>query len=174
MGYLFWRYLFEQMGGNAFGPGNDLGDLGGIAFLKNFLKSDKIGEHGIADIMGRPIEDIAFDWVTTLAVSNRPKEDGTALNDDPRFNYQPMTADPDTISSSGREERHGVDLFAMTPMLALDGPTIVDWSEADGLVPASGADFLRIRPDADTDQLKISISSTESDAALRLRLIRER
>lgn len=175
MSYLFWRYLFEQSGGNVFEPDNELGDRGGIEFLRRFESSALLGQQGIEDLMGRPIEDLAFDWLTALAVSNRPRQGDVPFNDDPRFNYHPATSDPDTRSALGSKERHGVDLYSEMPMgqPALSGPPVVDWFNADGIVHASGADYLRIRPNTGSQLIKISVSSVEPDADLRVRLIKE-
>jgi hypothetical protein len=45
-GYLLYRYLFEQAGGNEFAEGNQITDLGGIAFLNTLIDSPTFSSTG--------------------------------------------------------------------------------------------------------------------------------
>lgn len=172
-GYLLYRYLFEQAGGNEFAAGNQITDNGGIAFLNALIDSVDLGQANLEQITSRSITDILFDWYTTLAVSNRKRTDGTALCDDSRYNYQPVTWDPDTLSSRGSPERHGVDLFSDNAMIGLlTGPVVTDVSEADGQIRAGGVDYLRVGASPAGSTLLIEITG-EAGSDARLRIIRE-
>ncbi|MCU0663403.1 MAG: hypothetical protein MUC50_13885 [Myxococcota bacterium] len=172
--YLLLRYLFEQMGGNEFEKGNILIDEGGIAFLQALVSSKELGQTNLEQQIGRPIGDVLFDWYTTLAVSNRKAEDGSALNSDPQFNYQPATEDLDTRSSTGKPERHGVDLFAMNPMTGqnLSGPPMTPIGHADGKLRPGGVEYLRVVASEPGGRLAI-VFKPEAGVTLRGRIVRE-
>jgi len=173
-GYLLYRYLFEQAGGNEFAEGNQITDLGGIAFLNALVDSPELGQANLEQLTSRPITEILFDWYTALAVSNRKRTDGAALNDDPRYNYQPVTWDPDTLSSRGSPERHGVDLFGESAMTGqLTGPVVTDVSAADGTIRAGGVDYLRLAAGQAGSVFHLEISG-DTGSDLRLRIIREK
>jgi len=173
-GYLLYRYLFEQAGGNEFAEGNKITDLGGIAFLNALVDSPELGQANLEQLTSRSITDILFDWYTTLAVSNRQRTDGTALNADPRYNYQPVTWDPDTLSSRGSPERHGVDLFGESAMTGqLTGPVVTGVSAADGKIRAGGVDYLRLAAGQAGSVFQLQITG-DTGSDLRLRIVREK
>ena len=171
-GYLLYRYLYEQAGGNQFAEGNQITDLGGIAFLNALIDSPELGQANLEQRTSRPITDILFDWYTTLAVSNRKRADDTPLNVDPRYNYQPVTWDPDTLSSRGSPERHGVDLFGESVMTGpLTGPVMTDVTAADGTIRAGGIDYLRLAAGQAGTAFQVQITG-EAGSDLRLRIVR--
>lgn len=171
-GYLLYRYLFEQAGGNEFAEGNQITDLGGIAFLNTLIDSPELGQANLEQLTSRAITDILFDWYTTLAVSNRKRTDGAPLNQDSRYNYQPVTWDPDTLSSRGSPERHGVDLFGESVMTGpLTGPVMTDVTAADGTIRAGGVDYLRLAAGQAGTAFQIEITG-EAGSDLRLRIVR--
>jgi hypothetical protein len=173
-GYLLYRYLFEQAGGNEFAEGNQITDLGGIAFLNALINSPELGVTNLEQLTSESITDILFDWYTTLAVSNRKRADQTPLNQDPRYNYQPVTWDPDTLSSRGSPERHGVDLFGESVMTGqLTGPVMSNVSAADGLIRAGGVDYLRLEAGQAASTFMLEITG-ETGSDLRLRIVREK
>ena len=96
------------------------------------------------------------------------------LNEDPRYNYQPVTWDPDTLSSRGSPERHGVDLFGESVMTGqLTGPVMTDVSSADGIIRAGGVDYLRLAAGQAGTTFMLEITG-EAGSDLRLRIVREK
>jgi hypothetical protein len=107
-GYLLYRYLFEQAGGNEFAEGNQITDLGGIAFLNALIDSPELGQANLEQLTSRSITDILFDWYTTLAVSNRKRTDDTPLNG-------PLTGPvmTDVSAADGQIRAGGVDYLRL-------------------------------------------------------------
>lgn len=175
-GYLLYRYLYDQAGSNDFAKGNVITDKGGIAWLHAVCDSPELGHEIIEKLSSRPILDTLFDWYTAVAVSNRPGPGGTPLVTDPRYNYLPVTWDPDTKSSSGKDERHGADMFGANPMdpnSPLTGPTIVDVAQADQLIRAGGVEYLRVAGSS-SGSIHLTFTPVEAAANLKLRLVREK
>lgn len=172
-GYLLYRYLYDQAGSNEFASGNAITDKGGIAWLNSLVDGKELGTANLEKLSSRPVSELLFDWYTALAVSNRPGPGGTPLNSDPRYNYLPKTTDPDTKSSSGSAERHGVDLFETHPMTGpLSGPAISAAEAADGVIRAGGVEYLRFAGSA-SGKLAFSIQGGDG-TKLRMRLLREK
>ncbi len=174
-GYLFYRYLYDQKGANGFATHNTIDDKGGVVFLHQLMDSPELGKDNIEKLMARPILDVMFDWYTALAVSNRPGPGGQPFNTDPQFNYLPVTYDPDTQSSSGKPERHGVGMFDVNPMTQqpLSGPTITEAAQADNTIRAGGVDYLRLHAAAAGGALGTVVTG-DAGSNLRVRLIREK
>jgi hypothetical protein len=175
-GYLLYRYLYDQAGGNEFAKGNAVTDKGGVAWMRNVCDAPELGTDMIEKATGRPILDLLFDWYTAVVLSGRPGPGGTPLVTDPKYNYLPVTWDPDTKSSTGKDERHGADPFGANPMdenSPLTGPTIVDAAQADQLIRAGGVEYLRFAGST-TGPTLAKIVPVDPAASLRLRLVREK
>jgi len=144
--------------------------------MHNVCDSPEVGREMLEKATGRPMLDALFDWYTAIALSGRQGPGGTPLNTDPKYNYLPVTWDPDTKSSSGKDERHGADPFGANPMAPntpLAGPAIVDSAAADQLIRAGGVEYLRFAGST-TGATQVTIASMDKAANLRLRLVREK
>ena len=131
--YLFLRYLFEQAGAMEIHEDGSFTDLGGMAFLHDWLAAPELGPDCVEALTGRPVEDVAFDWFTALVVSGR------GVNDDPRFNYQERVQDPVT------KFEYGVDTYAVVHgWLTLSGPPVQPLDDADGKLRAGGVEYLEV------------------------------
>ncbi|RJO67519.1 MAG: hypothetical protein C4523_09300 [Myxococcales bacterium] len=138
MGMLLMLYLFEQAGGAAWGE-NGVEDLGGAAFLRELLAGEHTGFAGLEDALGRPFEELYYDWLIAVLV------DGAGLSDDPRRNYQPVIVDPVTGHEIG-VVTHGERMLSTGESVLLNGPfqTSLSAGRYEGVVSATGANVLRV------------------------------
>ncbi|MBI5537314.1 MAG: hypothetical protein HY898_31620 [Deltaproteobacteria bacterium] len=174
-GYLLYRYLYDQAGANEFAKGNVITDKGGVQWMNSLTDSIELGQENIEKVSGRPILDLLFDWYTAILLTNRPGPGGQPLNTEPKYNYLPVAWDPDTKSSTGKDERHGVDPYGQNPMnpnTPLTGPTINEVADASGSIRAGGVEYLRFAGSA-SGALKFSIQGL-TGSNLRLRIVREK
>jgi hypothetical protein len=110
-GYLFLRYLFEQTGGATYSQTDpaDLTDNGGITFLRQLESSPALGIENIRTALqavdnpfgqaSDPFREAFANWVIALAI------DGTGLNSNLLFNYQPPEFDQITGQLRGIDLR---------------------------------------------------------------------
>ena len=145
MGFLFMRYLYEQMGGVEYSTtdGGDLTDLGGAEFLTKLVRSNKTGFTVLDAALGESWKDSFFDWLAAVTLDDLP------IADDPRYQYQDLYNDPLTGQKIGvctncsRKSGDGSNVtyagLACQPYK----------SGMDGLVNATGADCVAVSGSGD-------------------------
>jgi hypothetical protein len=117
-------------------------------------------------VTGARSTDVAMDFFTTLAASNRDGADGVAPVN-PCFRYLPVALDPIT----GRPR--GADLFATFDGVTLRGPATHAPGEADGILLHGGVEYLRLEASAGQREAAMTIRS-DAPAMLRVRVARVR
>jgi hypothetical protein len=134
--YLFFRYLYDRAGGDE-AVGVDIRNRGGPAFLRALLDAPE----SIAEVLPRVARasaaELALDFFTTLAVSNRDASASAA----PRnrcFSYLPTSKDPVTA------KQRGTSLFAQFHGQGMAGPHVAPAAEADGQLLPGGVEYLTL------------------------------
>ncbi len=162
--YLFVRYIFDQMGGDAIDGEGEVQDLGGISFLNQMSDIGLYGFDGIEEATGEVAEWTIAQMYTAMLVDDR-QVDGEPLSEEPQYNFAPVWDDPIT------GKQHGI---TMNYDLAggswpVRGVT-VQQGGADGVILSGGAEYLLIEP-TDGGLLTI-LASSEGAAQLGARLVR--
>ncbi|MBI4639935.1 MAG: hypothetical protein HY731_04535 [Candidatus Tectomicrobia bacterium] len=165
-GYLFLRYLFEQLGGATISASGALTDRGGAAFLRRLLSSPDIGVTNIENASQISFEETFRNWVIALAL------DGTNLSSDPRFNYQPTQVDPITGELSGidlRGTRRGTNGRTFT----LTGPAVQLLAQSlSASVQSTATGYFRfVAPGSSSRSSTVNFSGSAS-GNLRLTVVR--
>ena len=160
--YLFNRYLFDRTGGELMDPDGVPLPSCGVKTLRGWFDAYLTGPELFEALTGLGYEDLAADFFTALALSNRPGLEGVV---DPAFAYLPVTTDPVTGN------QRGIDLWgSILGMVQLTGPLVRDVAAADGILREGGVEYLRVEaagPGAVT-----VVFDTGSAPAPRLRVVR--
>jgi len=107
--------------------------------------------------------DVAMDFYTTLAMSNRETAGGVAPKN-PCFAYLPTVSDPVT------DKQRGADVFALFHGQKMLGPKLQSWSAPTGTLRTGGVELLAL--DATTaGELDLTVT-TDVTAGPRLRIAR--
>jgi hypothetical protein len=133
--YLFVRWLYDQAGGDVPGTGASIEDRGGPSLVRALLDARGSIASEIPRAGGAPLADLAMDFYTALALSNR------GLRVSPCFSYLPTAADPVT----GRQR--GADLFASFHGMRMSGVRMQPAGSADGELLPGGVEHLVIGGD---------------------------
>jgi hypothetical protein len=158
--YLFVRWLYDQAGGDAPGAGPAIEDRGGPSLVRALLDARGSIASEIPRAGGAPLADLAMDFFTALAVSNR------GLRVSPCFSYLPTTPDPVT----GRQR--GADLFASFHGMRMEGVKMQPAARADGELSPGGVDHLVIGgPDRKPGPIAFTIA-VDAAALPRVRVAR--
>jgi hypothetical protein len=156
--YLFVRWLYDQAGGDAPGAGPAIEDRGGPSLVRALLDAKGSIASEIPRVGGAPLADLAMDFFTALALSNR------GLRVLPCFSYLPTAPDPVT----GRPR--GADLFASFHGMRMEGVSLQPAKQADGELLPGGVDHLLIEA---VDRTPIAFTVAVDAAALpRVRVAR--
>ncbi len=165
--YLFVRYAFDRMGGDAIATDGTISDLGGIAWSRTAVDSPHQGSRNFENTVGVAIDDLVFDWFTALMMSGRSGSDGRPLPVEPRFSYGPRVQDPVTTF------HRGFDPYGSQFGMTLTGPATTTLARMDRTIPATGSEIILV--DADGSGREMTVRLTGDDlASLRVRVARLR
>jgi hypothetical protein len=163
--YLFFRWLYDRAGGDEV-IGSEVKSLGGPAFLRALLDAPEPVMVALPRVARAKMTDLALDFFTALAVSNR-EESGLAAARNPCFRYLPVAGDPLT------GKQRGASLFAAFHGTRMSGPRLTPASAIDQSLRPGGVEYVSL--DAAPGQLRTSFSlSVDPSAAPRLRVARLR
>lgn len=161
--YLFVRWLYDRVGGDTALPDGTLQGQGGPALMRALLDDKASAAKTLAGLA--KIDDIAMDFYTTLAVTNREDVAGPqALN--PCFRFAPVVADPVTKKPRGTHVYttfHGVNKMQGPAMQLLEG--------ADGSLRGGGVEYLTIKAAVGQGVVGI-VLAVDAKANARLRVAR--
>jgi hypothetical protein len=175
-GYLFLRYLFEQTGGATYSQTDPevLIDNGGITFLRQLETSPQTGIENIRAALREvdnpfqqaadPFREAFANWVVALAI------DGTDLNDDALFNYQPPELDQITGQLRGidlrgtREGREGP--------VTLQGPAVQRFNNQQGTLQGTGVGYVLFRAAPNGGETATITLEGNAESQLQLTVIR--
>lgn len=161
--YLFFRYLYDRAGGDE-AQGNAIHSRGGPALLRALLDAREPVAEALARVSGASLADLALDFYTALAVSNR-EDAGLAAPANTCFAYRPTAEDPVTA------KQRGTNLFASFHGMRMAGPKITPATQADGKLRLGGVEYLSL--DAAPGQAELALRlDVEPSAAPRLRVAR--
>jgi hypothetical protein len=158
--YLFARWLYDRAGGDAALPGGTVEGRGGPALLRALLDAPTSVTGSLPGVSGAAAADLAMDFYTALAASNRDREGGAAPANE-CFRYRPVALDPTT----GRPR--GADLFTTFDGMAMRGPATQPLAAADGELLRGGVEYLVVEPTAGQRDTAVTV---RADAAARLRV----
>lgn len=163
--YLFVRYLYDRGGGDSV-LGSAIESHGGPAFLRALLSAPESMASALPELAATRIEDVAMDFFTTLAISNRDQLGGSAAVN-PCFAYAPVELDP--ITGNPR----GANLFASFHGMRLKGPYVQKAAVADGRLLSGGVELLQLDGTPAEKTLDFSVQ-VASAAKPRVRVARLR
>jgi hypothetical protein len=158
--YLFVRWFYDHAGGDSVQSDGTLTSKGGPVLLRKLLDSPDTVATDLPVESGSAIADIAMDYWTTLAMSNRA---GQAAPKNSCFSYLPTVQDPLT----GRTR--GADLYGSFGGSTLSGPKV--HASADGQLRAGGGEFVQIAATPGSSELALSVSADPA-ALPRVRIVR--
>jgi hypothetical protein len=149
--YLFVRYLYDRAGGDA-AEGPSIVNKGGPAFVRALLDAPEPVAGALPGVAGAPLADLAVDFYTTLAVSNRD-ENGLSAPANACFSYLPTSKDPVTA------KQRGTSLFAQFHGQGMAGPRVGSAASPDGELLPGGVEYL-----------SLDAAANQSETVFRLRV----
>lgn len=162
--YLFARFLYDRAGGDAVAADGTVATKGGPAFLRALL-DDKASVTSALGTVGKAnVADVAIDFFTALAMSNRDEAKGVAPKN-ACFSYLPQVNDPLTTKP------RGADLFGMFHGMSMGGPKLQKATAPSGTIKPGGVELLTV--DATGAELDLTIT-VDPGAAARVRIGRIR
>jgi hypothetical protein len=135
--YLFARFLYDRAGGDTANVDGTIANKGGPAFVRALLDNKDSVSTSIAAVSGATIEDVAMDFYTTLAMSNREVAGGVAAQN-PCFRYLPVVTDPLTMRP------RGADLFATFHASKMTGPKLQPINNPSGTIRFGGVELFTL------------------------------
>jgi hypothetical protein len=163
--YLFARYLYDRAGGDSV-DGIAIQDRGGPAFLHALIDAPASMAAMLRQITRHSNADIAMDFFTALAMSNRELSAGAAARN-PCFAYLPTLQDPVT------GKQRGANLFAEFHGMHMAGPHVVDAHSADGMLRPGGVEYLKLDATPGQPELAFALQA-QPESLPRLRVGRWR
>ena len=146
--------------------GNEVKSHGGPAFLRALLDAPEPVMVALPRVSRAKMPDLALDFFTALAVSNR-EESGLSAAQNPCFRYLPVARDPLT------GKQRGASLFAAFHGIRMNGPRLTSAGAADQSLRPGGVEYVSL--DAAPGQLRTSFNlSVDPSVAPRLRVARLR
>jgi hypothetical protein len=133
--------------------------------VRALLDSPRSVAAALPAVTGAVHAELAVDFYTALAASNRDREGGAAPVNE-CFRYGLVALDPVT----GRPR--GADLFATFDGMAMRGPATQPLA-ADGSLVSGGAEFLLVEPTAGQADVPLTVRVAAA-AGLRVRAVRVR
>ena len=164
--YLFVRWLYDRAGGDEALSDGVIRGRGGPSLVRALFDAPTSVAGSIPVVTGARSTDLAMDFFTSLAASNRASEGGAAPTNR-CFRYGPVAPDPIT----GRPR--GADLFATFDGMAMHGPAAQTLGLADGILLHGGVEYLRVDATAGQREATVTIRS-DASAMLRVRVARVR
>lgn len=162
--YLFLRYLFDQAGGENMDEAGNFEASCGSQLLHNWINSPLTMPDLAEEASGLPYDELAANWFTALALSNRPAGNAP-LQVSPVFSYLPVTTDPVTGN------QRGFNLWGnIMGFMPLHGPTVQSVAEADGILREGGVEYLLVKASG-PGPIEISIDPGTAPAP-HLRVVR--
>jgi hypothetical protein len=161
--YLFARFLYDRAGGDSVASDGTIATKGGPAFFRALL-DDKASVTG-ALATKASVADVAMDFFTALAMSNRDEAKGVAPKN-ACFSYLPQVNDPVTTKP------RGADLFGMFHGMSMGGPKLQKATAPSGTIKPGGVELLTVDA-AGAGELDLTIT-VDAGAAARLRIGRIR
>jgi len=134
--YLFVRYLYDRAGGDA-AEGLSISNKGGPAFLRALLDAPEPVASALPRVAGAALADLAVDFYTALAVSNRDASDQAAPAN-ACFSYLPTSKDPVTA------KQRGTSVFAQFHGQGMSGPRVGAAASPDGELLPGGVEYLAL------------------------------
>ncbi len=163
--YLFFRYLYDRAGGDE-AVGNDVESRGGPALLRALLDARQPVTAAMEQVTQATPADLAMDFFTTLAASNRA-EAGLTSPLNACFRYLPTAKDPVT------GKQRGTNLFAQFHGQGMAGPRVGRASAPDGQLLPGGVEYLSV--DAVPSQAEAAFTiQVDPAVAPRVRVVRWR
>ncbi len=160
--YLFSRYLFDRAGGEIMDAAGVLEPACGVKTLRGWFDAYLTGTDLFEALTGLSYGELAGDFFTALALSNRPGLEGLV---EPAFGYLPVTTDPITGN------QRGFDAWgSILGMVQLAGPMVRDVTDADGVLREGGVEYLRVDA-AGPGAITVSFDTGDAPAP-RLRVVR--
>ncbi len=164
--YLFVRWLYDRGGGDVANADGSVTNRGGPAFVRTLIDDVDTVAGALPTVSGAAMPDVAMDFFTTLAVSNRDEDHGVAPVNG-CFAYLPVAHDPVTM------DPRGADVFATFHGMQMHGPATQPVGSADGMLRPGGVEFLSL--DATAGQPEVAVTVTvDPGVAPRLRIGRIR
>lgn len=164
--YLFVRWLYDRGGGDEAASDGTVANRGGPAFLRALIDAPDSVATTLPTAAHAEMGDVAMDFFTTLAVSNRDERGGVAPTN-ACFRYLPVAQDPITMRP------RGADVFASFHGMQMNGPATQAFASADGDLLPGGVEYLTLQATAGARELGVSVSVDES-VAPRVRVARLR
>ncbi len=149
--YLFVRWLFDRAGGDAINPDGSLVAKGGTAFLRAALDASPSVAQALPSVTKATVADIATDFYTTLAISNRDAIGGVAPKN-PCFAYLPTVTDPLT------KDQRGANVYAKFHGMQMNGPPIAQLAKADGKIRVGGVEYVEVDATPGSPSLDLGVT----------------
>lgn len=147
--YWFVRYLYDRAGGDTANPDGTITNQGGPALMHALLGAPQSVAAALPTLTKASTADIATDFFTTLAMSNRDESGGVAPAN-ACFAYLPTAKDPIW------NKQRGASAFAKFTM-TMTGPALQQAATADGQLRAGGVEYLELDATAGTPTIDLAI-----------------
>ncbi|MHB8879321.1 MAG: hypothetical protein ACYC8T_36970, partial [Myxococcaceae bacterium] len=152
--YLFVRYLYDRAGGDLIQTDGTIVNQGGPAFFRALLGAPQSVAAALPGVSGATLGDIAADFYTTLAMSNRDSSTGGVAPTNPCFAYLPTTIDPQWTN-----RQRGANVFAKFSggAIQMTGPAMQQAAISDGLMRVGGVEYLELDAAAGSTHLDFTL-----------------
>ncbi len=164
--YLFARFVYDRGGGDQAKPDKSVENLGGPALLRTLLDAPESISAALPAKTGASLADVAMDFWTALAISNRETETGVKATN-PCFSFLPVATDPVT------QRQRGADLFVSFHGQQMQGPKLQAADAVDGKLRSGGAELIALNAQSGQPELAVSIG-VDAAALPRVRIARVR
>lgn len=166
-GYLFARWLYDRAGGDEVAADGSLTGRGGPALLRTLMDAPASVAATLRTSVGTAsMADVAMDFYTALAASNREQDGGTAAVNG-CFRYGAVTMDPVTMRP------RGADLYSTFEGMMARGPAMQPIGMADGQLLEGGVEYLTVDATAGATEVGATVRMAAT-AGLRVRVLRVR
>ncbi len=155
--YLFVRWLYDRAGADAANADGSVAGKGGPALMRALLDVPASVASALPAVAKASVADIATDFYTALAMSNRDEIGGVAPSN-ACFAYLPAGTDPIWA------RQRGCDVHAQFHGMQMNGPAIQPAASADGQLRAGGVEYVEL--DATAGQAELDVTLTVDASAL--------
>lgn len=164
--YLFVRWLYDRAGGDEAPADGTIAHRGGPALLRALLDAPTSVASSLRAVAGLNSADVAMDFYTALAASNRESGGGVAAAN-ACFRYGAVATDPVTARP------RGADLYSTFEGVMARGPATQMAATADGSLRHGGVEYLQVDATAGAAELAVTVRA-DAPAAARVRVLRVR